>query len=148
MTLAQLADTALRGEGNARIDAAGQIAARVSTDVKGKIEAIREVTDTIAQEAGVPAPLVTFAMVLGGVVPVLALIYGVMCRIYTAGTAASRRRAQNRREMAEAAARKLHLNRALESVRQMRHRQGSTIQPAGRKASYLPLSEVEERPEL
>jgi hypothetical protein len=148
LTLAELADAALHGEGAASLDAAGQIAARVSTDVKGKIEALTGVTDSIAQVAGVPSPLIILVLVLGGVLPAVAIGYGLLSRLCSAGTAASRARAERRREMAEAAARKLHLDRAFESVRQMRHRQGGAPSHGKKKMAYLPLREANERPEI
>eukprot|EP00962_Isochrysis_galbana_P008226 scaffold2248_cov133-Isochrysis_galbana.AAC.1 len=148
LTLADLAGAALHGQAVSSLDAAGQIAARVSTDVKDKMDALADVTQSIAQVAGVPSPIIALALVLGVVVPTVAIGYGLLYRLCSAGTAASRARAQRRREMAEAAARKLHLDRAFESVRQMRHRQGGAPSHAKKKASYLPLDKADERPEI
>jgi len=147
-TLAELAELAFKGEGVGSFDAAGQIAEIVTSDVKEKIVAIQGVADSVADAVGVPPIVVTMAIIAGGVLPILAIAAGIVCRICSVGSAVSRARAERRRGLAETAARKLHLDRALESVRQMRHRQGGAAPHSQRKMSYLALSDAEERPEV
>lgn len=144
----ELAAATLGGK-EGSIDAAKELAKELAkllkTDVQGNLDALAGVTEEVASQAGLPPIVVVLVVLLGGIFPVLLLGCAAVYCVVSTGRRVRRERAERRAGLAEAATKKLRLDRALDAVRQKRHRPGGG---KGHSAAYAALDDAVERPEV